>query len=165
MCGIRNLCLALVVGSLASACATSPEKRAPNTFKKWPSKSPQCEFEVFEEDFEPPRPYEVLGSLSFDGNQWLGEQGRKEVLRETACKAGADAVLLSPAYERRVGKELIRTYDARFAVYSDVPPPPEVRAEREAANAPPPPPPPGTVVVPSSPWTDEVEGTSVIRKQ
>jgi hypothetical protein len=160
---VRKLCLVLVAGALASACATSPAQRS--AFKKWPSKSPRCEFDLFEENFEPPRPYDVLGSLSFDGNQWLGEEGRKEVLRETACKAGADVVLLSPAYERRLGQELIRSYDARFAVYTDVPPPPEVQAERDAANAPPPPPPPGTVVVPSSPWTEDVEGTSVTRTQ
>jgi hypothetical protein len=161
---VRKLCLVLVAGAVASACATSSAKRS--AFKKWPSKPAQCEFDVFEEDFESPRPYDVLGSLSFDGNEWLGEQGRKEVLRETACKAGADVVLLSRPYERMVGKQTIRTYAVRFAVYTDVPPPPEVQAERDAAHAPPPPPPPpGTVVVPSSPWTEDVEGTSVTRTQ
>ncbi|QRK10301.1 hypothetical protein JQX13_09515 [Archangium violaceum] len=55
----------------------------------------------------------------------------------------------------------------RYAVYTDVPPPPEVLSEREAANKPPPPPPPipGTLVIPSSEWTEDVEGTSVTRKK
>lgn len=70
-------------------------KRELSEFKKWPSKPPDCDFELLEEDFEPSRPYEVLGSLTFDGNQWLGQKGCKEVLRDTACKAGADVVLPS----------------------------------------------------------------------
>lgn len=157
--------LAAAVGS--SGCAMLSSQREPIHFKKWPSKPPGCDFDVFEEDFEPQRPFEVLGTLPFDGNQWLGEKGRKEVLRETACKAGADVVMLSRAYERMLGKEQIRSYDVRFAVYTDVPPPPEVQAEREAANKPPPPPPrtPDTVVIPSSEWTEDTEGTAVIRQE
>jgi hypothetical protein len=156
--------LAAAVGS--SGCAMLASTREPIHFKKWPSKPADCDFDVLEEDLEPQRPFEVLGTLPFDGNQWLGEKGRKEVLRETACKAGADVVMLSRAYERRLGTEQLRSYDVRFAVYTDVPPPPEVQAERAAANAPPPPPrTPGTVVIPSSEWTEDSEGTAVIRQQ
>lgn len=162
---LRSLCSALAVGALVSACATLLPKREPLQFKKWPSKPADCDFDVFEEDFEPKRPFDVLGTLPFEGNQWLGEEGRKEVLRDTACKAGADVVLLSRPYERRLGKQLMRSYDVRFAVYTDVPPPPEVQAERDAANAPPPPRAPGTVVIPSSPWTQEAEGTSVTHQR
>jgi hypothetical protein len=162
---IRMLWGVLAAGALVSACATPGAKREPLKFKKWPSKPPDCQFDVFEEDFEPQRPYDVLGTLPFDGNQWLGEKGRKEVLRETACKAGADAVLLSRPYERSLGKQLIRSYDVRFAVYTDVPPPPEVQAERAEANKPPPPRSPDTVVIPSSEWTEDVEGAAVIQKQ
>lgn len=124
---IRMLGLALVLGATVSACATSRARSS--AFKPWPSKPPQCEFEVFEEDFEPPRPYAVLGSLDFNANQWLGEKGRKEVLSETACKAGADAVLLSRPYEHKFGRETIRSYEARFVVYTDVPPPPGAQPE------------------------------------
>ena len=54
----------------------------------------------------------------------------------------------------------------RFAVYTDVPPPPEVQAERAAANNPPPPARTrDTVVIPSSEWTEDSEGTAVIRQQ
>lgn len=156
--------LAAAVGS--SGCATLSPAREPIHFKKWPSKAAECDFDVFEEDQEPRRPFEVLGTLPFDGNLWLGEKGRKEVLRDTACKAGADVVLLSRFYERTVGSERIRSYDVRFAVYTDVPPPPEVQAERAAANTPPPPPrSPDTVVIPSSEWTEDSEGTAVIRQQ
>lgn len=157
--------LAAAVGS--GGCATLSPPRESIHFKKWPSKPAECDFDVFEEDLEPQRPFEVLGTLPFDGNEWLGEKGRKEALRGTACKAGADVVLLSRSYERRVGRERIRSYDVRFAVYTDVPPPPEVQAERAAANTPPPPPPsePGTVVIPSSEWTEDSEGTAVIRQQ
>lgn len=88
------------------------------------------------------------------------------MLRETACRAGAQVVLLSRPHERWLGKENIRSYDARFAVYTDVPPPPEIQAEREAAREPPPPPPiPGTWVIPSSEWTQDAEGTSVTRQR
>ncbi|PTL83260.1 hypothetical protein DAT35_14815 [Vitiosangium sp. GDMCC 1.1324] len=159
--------MVLATGAALSACATLSAKREPNAFKAWPSRPPDCDFDVFEEDFEPSRPYEVLGTLPFNGNQWIGEKGRKELLRETACKAGAQAVLLSRPYERRMGKENIRTYDVRFVVYTDVPPPPEIQAAREAAGKPPPPPRPasGTVVIPSSEWTEDAEGTSVTRQQ
>ncbi|WP_375768619.1 hypothetical protein NR798_44225 [Archangium gephyra] len=167
MRAVQKPCLVLLVGALASACAMPGAKREPSHFKKWSSKPPECDFELFEEDFEPSRPYEVLGSLTFDGNEWLGAEGRKEVLRGTACKAGADAVLLSRPFERGVGKHLIRSYDVRFAVYTDVPPPPEVQAERDAAHTPPPPPPraPDAVEVPTPAWEQDVEGTAVIQKQ
>src|SRR5690242_7171960 len=95
---VQKPCLVLLVGVFASACATSSAKREPSQFKKWPSKPPDCEFDVFEADIEPSepsRPYEVLGTLALDGNQWMGQEGRKEVLRQTACTAGADVVLLS----------------------------------------------------------------------
>lgn len=142
------------------------DRRESSQFKAWPSKPPGCDFELFEEDFEPSRPYEVLGSLTFDGNQWMNREGRKEVLRETACKAGADVVLLSRPVERVFGKQRIRSYDVRFAVYTDVPPPPEVQAKRDAA-APTPSPARSsdTVVIPSPAWNDDVEGTTVIRKE
>jgi hypothetical protein len=164
---IRLLGVVLATGAVLSGCAALSHKPEIVKFKKWPSKPVDCDFDIFEEDFEPQRPYEVLGTLPFDGNQWLGEKGRKEVLRETACRAGADVVMLSRPYERWLGKENIRSYDARFAVYTDVPPPPEVQAEREAANKPPPPPPPipGTVVIPASEWTEDTEGTAIIRQE
>ncbi|HYO74169.1 MAG TPA: hypothetical protein VEU33_49665 [Archangium sp.] len=166
---IQKPCLLLLVGVLASACATPGEKREPSQFKKWPSKPAGCEFDFFEADVEPSepsRPYEVLGTLALDGNQWMGQVGRKEALRETACKAGADAVLLSRPFERGFGKQVIRSYDVRFAVYTDVPPPPEVQAERAAARGKPPPPrSPDTVVVPAPSWEEDAEGTAVIQKQ
>ncbi|OJT19299.1 hypothetical protein BO221_38125 [Archangium sp. Cb G35] len=162
-------CLVLLVGAFASACATPGATREPAEFKKWPSKPEGCAFDFFEEGVEPSepsRPYEVLGTLTLDGNQWMGQVGRVEALRETACKAGADAVLLSRPFERGFGKQVIRSYDVRFAVYTDVPPPPEVQAEREAAREKPPPPrSPDTVLVPAPSWTEDVEGTAVIKKQ
>lgn len=98
-----------LVGVLVSACAMPGAKREPSRFKKWPSKPPGCDFELLEEDFEPSRPHAVLGPLAFDGNPWLGQEGRKVVLRDTACKAGADVVLLSRPFERGSGKQLIRS--------------------------------------------------------
>jgi hypothetical protein len=168
MRAVREPCLVLLVGVLASACAMPGAKRESSQFKKWPSKPPDCDFDVFEEDVEPSvpsRPYEVLGSLALDGNQWMGQEGRKEALRGTACQAGADVVLLSRPFERGFGKQVIRSYDVRFAVYTDVPPPPEVQAEREAAREKPPPRSPDTVLVPSPAWEEDVEGTAVIQKQ
>lgn len=165
MRALQKSCL-LLAGVLASACAMPGAKREPSQFKKWPSKPPDCDFELFEEDLAPSRPYEVLGSLALDGNQWMGQEGRKEALRDTACKAGADAVLLSRPFERVFGQQVIRSYDVRFAVYTDVPPPPEVQAEREAAREKPPPQrSPDTVVIPTPSWEEDVEGTSVIRKE
>ena len=150
--------LVLAAGLLVSACATA--SRSSSAFKPWPSKPPHCDFDVLEEDAEPSRPYDVLGTLSFEGNNWLGAEGRKDALRDTACRAGADVALVSRPFERKLGAQLLRSYDVRFAVYTDVPPP----ARLESPRAPPPPPPAsGTLVVPSSPYSDEVEGTSSSR--
>jgi hypothetical protein len=154
---VRLSSLLLALG-LAPACATGPAPRV--AFKPWPAKPPDCTFELFEER-EPPRPFDALGELTFDSNPWLGEAGRKEALRETACRSGADAVLLSRPSERKVGTERVRTYDARFVVYTDVPPPPEVQAARAAAAQPPPPPPSDAIVVPAPDWMQDVEGTAI----
>ncbi|REG29913.1 hypothetical protein ATI61_107610 [Archangium gephyra] len=169
MSTVQKPCLLVLVGALASACATPGAPREPSQFKAWPSKPPGCAFDFFEADVEPSepsRPYDVLGTLAFEGNQWMGQEGRKEALRETACKAGADVVLVSRPFERGFGKQIIRSYDVRFAVYTDVPPPPEVQAEREAAREKPPPRrSPDTVVIPAPSWEQDVEGTAVIKKQ
>lgn len=63
---IRRLGFVLAIGVVASACATLTAKRDRIAFKKWPSRPPDCDFDVFEEDFEPQRPYEVRGA-SRDG--------------------------------------------------------------------------------------------------
>jgi hypothetical protein len=150
----RSHLIALLACALLGACVTGAGSQR-QAFVSRPPKPPGCDFEFFE-DREPPRPYVVLGTLAFNGNQWLGEQGRKEALRETVCQSGADAVLLSAGVERMVGRERIREHEARFVAWSDGPAPQEPQAEPAPA-----PHPPGTVVVPSSPWMEDTEGTAV----
>ncbi len=145
----------LLACALLGACVTGAGSQR-QAFESRPPKPADCDFEFFE-DREPPRPYVVLGTLPFQANQWLGEQGRKEALRGTACGSGADAVLLSAGMERMVGHERIREREARFVAWSDVPAPQAAEAE----PAPAPQHPPGTVVVPSSPWMEDTEGTAV----
>lgn len=112
-----------VVG--ASACASTPvrveEVKAPREahFVKRPAKPRDCAFEVFEAPREPGRPYEVLGTLPVDTNMWLGAKGRKTLLRDTTCRAGADAVLLSRPSERMMGNTQMREYVAVFIAYTD----------------------------------------------
>jgi hypothetical protein len=144
-----------------SACAHSPpEKRAdPGTWLRRPAKAPGCDFELFEER-EPPRPYGVLGVVPLRTNEWVGAQGRKQMLADAACKAGADAVLLPRPTERLLVNERVRDYEALLVTYTDVPAP---RMEDEEA----PPPPPveeGTIVIPVGPdWPGESVGTQETR--
>lgn len=142
------------------ACASTSAPKKYSAFAVRPSKPEDCDFELFEER-EPPRPYTVLGTLPFSANVWLGEKGRKEALQPTACKAGADAVLLPHPTVRRMNlgsghAEELREYEARFVAWADVPAPPEPQAETPT----PPKPSPGTVVVPAPSWEDS-EGTAV----
>ncbi len=120
-----------VVG--VSACASAPAKadvqappaRERYTFVKRPAKPRGCAFEVFEAPREPVRPYEVLGTLPMSTNVWLGEKGREALLRDTACRAGADAVLLPAPSERTVGDIQVREYQATFVAYTDASATPE----------------------------------------
>ncbi len=147
-----------------SACAHSPPEKAagPSTFVKRPARAPDCDFEVFEER-EPPRPYGVLGRLPMSTNEWTGARGRKALLADTVCRAGADAVILPRPVERRLAKELVRDYEAVFIAWTDVPTP---RAEDEALpplpvnHGPPPSPEEGYILVPVGPeWPGDTIGT------
>ncbi|XXF77695.1 hypothetical protein P2318_32290 [Myxococcaceae bacterium GXIMD 01537] len=148
---------------LVSACATSAtgsgSRRA--SFEARKPRPPDCDFEVFEAR-EPPRPYRVLGTLPFESNAWVGAKGRKEALRPTACKAGADAVLLPHPSSRwlKLGSNSheVREYEARFLLYTDVPDP-----EAPPPEPPPPEPPPGTVLIPAPEWVEGTWGTSTTR--
>lgn len=147
-----------VLLALAAACASAPPVKAASshTFVKRPARAPGCDFEVFEER-EPPRPYGVLGKVPLRINEWVGAKGRKALLQDTACQAGADAVLLPRPAERRVMNERVRDYEAVFITWMDVPAPP---AEDEAA--PPPPPEDGAILVPVGPeWPGDTLGTEV----
>jgi hypothetical protein len=147
-----------------SACAHSPPEKEPvrSTFVKRPAKAPGCDFEVFEER-QPPRPYGVLGVLPMRTNEWLGPRGRKALLADTVCSAGADAVLLPRPTERLLVKELVRDYEAVFIAWTDVPAP---RAEDEELPplpvnyGPPPSPEEGYILVPVGPeWPGDTIGT------
>ncbi|NTX11054.1 hypothetical protein HUA76_09675 [Myxococcus sp. CA056] len=152
-----------VLAACMSACATSAQvalEAHPVSVQR-PAREPGCAFEVFEER-EPPRPYAELGTLAVTGNEYLGAQGRKELLQETACLMGADAVLLPRPLERKVaGGQRVREYEARFVAWTDVP-------ARVASSDEPPPlhqrPPPtaqeGYLIIPVDPeWTGESVGT------
>jgi len=100
---------------------------ARHAFVARPAREPGCAFEVFEER-EPSRPYEVLGVLPVSGNEYLGKEGRKALLQDTVCRAGADAVVLPRPFERLVaGRRQVREYEARFVVWKDSP------SEKDAA--------------------------------
>lgn len=113
---IRALSL-LYVGVLAGACATSGQLHDDRLFLERPPKPEGCEFEVYEQR-EPPRKYEVIGTLHLTDNERLGERGRKGLLAETVCKAGADAVILSRPVERTSAAGRVRDYEAQFISFS-----------------------------------------------
>ncbi|MFY1829524.1 hypothetical protein ACN47A_26660 [Myxococcus fulvus] len=160
-----SLCLFAVV--LGSACASSPQAvlSRPRDSVTRPAKAPGCAFEVFEQR-EPPRPYAEVGTLAMTTNEYLGEQGRKELLQETACLMGADAVLLPrPAERKLAGGQRVREFEARFIAWTDVPapvagdpPPLDERPARRAED--------GYLLIPVDPeWTGESIGTAVREDQ
>ncbi|QSQ12413.1 hypothetical protein [Myxococcus landrumensis] len=118
--------LSLVV--FATACASTPQAvpRGPRiartfAFKSLPSRPPDCVFEVFE-DQQPPRAHVVIGRLPMEVSDYVSAQGRKDLLRDTACRSGADAVLLPPPTERSLGQGYrVREYVAHFLVWADSP--------------------------------------------
>ena len=128
---VRPAVLLSLLASLGvSACASTPAPPAahvpPDTgaFVKRPAKPRGCDFEVFEAR-EPSRPYTVLGTVPLRTNEWLGARGRKKLLGDTACRSGADAVLLPHPSERQVGARYVREYTAVFVAYTDGPAPVE----------------------------------------
>jgi hypothetical protein len=116
MHSIRILPL-LCAAAFAAACATSGQTRDIRLFAERPPKSPDCEFEVYEQR-EPPHEYEVIGTLNLTGNEWLGAKGRKNVLRDTVCQAGADAVILLRPVERKSAAGVVRDYEAQFISFA-----------------------------------------------
>lgn len=155
----RPVLLGLLAASGVAACASAPllveaPPKTLHTFLHRPAKAPGCDFEVFEER-EPPRPYGVLGKLPMRTNEWLGPRGRKRLLQETVCRAGADAVILPRPEERQVVNARVRDYEAVFIAYTDVPAPPP-----EDGEVPPPPSPEdGYILVPVGPeWPGDTIG-------
>ncbi len=162
--------LLVVAASGVAACASAPppvKVSPPKTlhpFVMRPAKAPGCDFEVFEQR-EPLRPYGVLGRLPMRANEWLGPQGRKRLLQETVCSAGADAVILPRPAERLVVNERVRDYEAIFIAYTDVPAPRVEDAELPPLPlnyGPPPSPEDGYIIVPVGPeWPGDTIGTEV----
>ena len=173
----RTLLTAVLSCAGLCACATPPRVAEPapapeptptltlartwHRFEARPSKPPDCDFEVHEER-EPPRPYRQIGVLPFTTNAWMSAAARKRALRETACEAGADAVLLPRPEVRWMSlgskqSEELREYQARFVIWTEGASP-EAAASPESAPATPE---PGVLVVPAGPeWPGETEGTS-----
>nr|BDT38234.1 hypothetical protein MFMH1_79030 [Myxococcus sp. MH1] len=159
----RPLSMCLFAAVLGAACASSPQTvvSRPQASVTRPAKAPGCAFEVFEQG-EPSRPYAEVGTLSMTTNEYLGEEGRKELLQETVCLMGADAVLLPhPAERKLAGGQRVREFEARFISWTDVPAP-EVgdplplddRPVRGAED--------GYLIIPVDPeWTGESIGTAV----
>lgn len=162
---VRRSLSSCLLAACVSACATSSQValEAPAVSAHRPAREPGCAFEVFEER-EPPRPYAELGTLAVTGNEYLGAKGRKELLQESACLMGADAVLLPRPVERKVaGGQRVREYEARFVAWTDVP------ARVSPSDEPPPlnqrPPPTaeeGYLIIPvDEEWSGESIGTVV----
>jgi len=138
---------------LSGACATSGQLHEVRLFAERPPKPADCQFEVYEQR-EPPQEYEVIGTLSLTGNEWLGASGRKAMLSDTVCKAGADAVILSRPVERKSAAGRIQEYEAQFVSFSAGALEPAALPDRPEAEA-------GAIVVPSGmEWPEEAVGQS-----
>jgi hypothetical protein len=144
----------LCLGLSAGGCATSGQLHDVRLFQERPSKPEGCKFELYEER-EPPREYEVIGTLGLTCNEWLGVSGRKKLLSETACQAGADAVILSHPRERKgpTGHDL-REYEAQFISFSPGSTEPAALPDLPPAE-------PGAIIAPRGmEWPEESVGES-----
>ena len=144
----------LCMGLFAGACATSAQLHDVRFFQQRPPKPEGCNFELYEER-EPPREYEVIGTLGLTGNEWLGTSGRKKLLSDTVCRAGADAVILMHPTERKgpTGHDL-REYEAQFIAFSPGSTEPAALPEQPAAA-------PGAITAPRGmEWPEESVGES-----
>jgi hypothetical protein len=143
------LCSAL----LAGACATSGQVRDVRLFQSRPPKPAGCEFEVFEQR-EPPREYEVIGTLGLTANTFVGESARKDMLSETVCQAGADAVILSHPTERKSASGNVRDFEAQFISFTPLGNEPAALPDKPAAE-------PGAIIAPRGmEWPEESVGES-----
>ncbi len=143
------LCAAVFAG----ACATSGQVRDIRLFAERPPKPADCEFEVYEQR-EPPQEYEVIGSLSLTGNEWLAASGRKKLLHDTVCQSGADAVILSRPVERKGATGRMYEYEAQFVSFSPGALEPAPLPDKPEAEA-------GAIIVPSGmEWPEEAVGES-----
>ncbi len=141
----------LCAAALAGGCVSSGQVRDIRLFAERPPKPQGCDFELYEQR-EPPREYEVIGTLSLQGNEWLDKKGRKAVLSETVCQAGADAVILSHPAERVVAKSRVSEYEAQFISFT-----PGVTEPAALPDLPPAE--PGAVVAPRGmEWPEEAMG-------
>ncbi len=141
------LCAAVFAG----ACATSGQVRDIRLFAERPPKPAGCEFELYEQS-EPPHEYEVIGTLNLTGNLFVGEHGRKEMLRETVCQSGADAVILSSPVERKGPTGRVREFEAQFVSF-------DAGALEPAALPELPPAEPGAIIAPRGmEWPEESVG-------
>jgi hypothetical protein len=139
---------------LSGACATtSGQLQDVRLFAERPPKPADCDFEVYEQR-EPPQEYEVIGSLSLTGNEWQGAKGRKELLHDTVCQSGADAVILSRPVERKSAAGRVYEYEAQFVSFSAGVLEPAALPDKPAAED-------GAIVVPSGmEWPEEAVGES-----
>lgn len=151
---IRALLL-LCVGVSAGACATSGQVRDIRLFQERPPRPEDCKFELYEQS-EPPQEYEVIGTLGFTDNSWMGKADRKKLLSETVCQAGADAVILSHPVERKSATTTgaVRDYEAQFISFQP--------GATEPAPLPDlPPAAPGAIIAPRGmEWPEEAMGES-----
>jgi hypothetical protein len=143
----------LCAGVFAGACATTGQLHDIRLFQSRPPKPPGCEFDVYEQR-EPPRDYEVIGTLNLSDNEWMGDSGRKKLLAETVCQAGADGVILSSPVERKSAAGRVREREAQFISFSLGSNEPAALPGRPAAE-------PGAIVVPRGmEWPEESVGES-----
>jgi hypothetical protein len=155
---IRALLL-LCVGVFAGACASSGQLREVRLFQERAPKPEGCEFEIYEQR-EPPREYEVIGTLGLTDNSWMGTAARKKMLSEMVCQAGADGVILSHPVERKSAttQGAVRDYEAQFISFQPGATEPAPLPELPPAE-------PGAIIAPKGmEWPEEAVGEST-RKQ
>ena len=75
------------------------------TGETYAPKSPNCRIEVFSSSL-PERPYEELGIIEAEGSAWKADmEDVLPLLKEEACLAGGDAIILNPGQRYASGDE------------------------------------------------------------
>ncbi len=98
----RPLASLFVAAQLIGACIASAGDVT--ILKKLPRRKYPCDFEIYDSQNPPPRPYEKVAIFAISGHpvNQTPEDAAMESFREAACKAGVDAVIIRDQERGRI---------------------------------------------------------------
>ena len=104
MISLREATKGFVLMSVVAASGCVTANFVP-TGASYAPRAPDCRIEVFSSSL-PERPYEELGIIEGEGSAWKADmEDVLPLLKEEACLAGGDAIILNPGQRYATGEE------------------------------------------------------------